>query len=448
MAIGVGGGGGNAVNHIYAHSDRNISYLLFNTDRQALRNSPIPDKYKIQLGKNGLGAGNVALNGRQMALDSSDEIREILEDSGVRMVFVVAGMGGGTGTGAAPVVAGIAKSMGILTIGVVTIPFESEGRPRLEQAITGVDTMSKAVDSLIIINNTHIVEIYGDLSLSDAYFKSNELISKAVKSISDIITKHFIVNVDFADICKVMRDSGVALMGTGRASGKDRAIDATKLALSSPLLHLQDITGSENVLVCITSSSNPEYELRMSDAKNIPAYIQQQTKTNNLTDIIWGAGYDDTLDEDLQVVVIATGFNFHNIPSLEALYKGTFEPKPVSKIVIQPTVSKPTTSKPTASKPSASQSALSKPIVTVSQPKTSVKQNIVTALKPQQINGSVKSERKIFYDVDDSKPAFLRRNVQLGKRDESQKAIRHHKQHLDSEEQVQKVQSPSLFDDF
>jgi len=414
MAIGVGGGGGNAVNHLYAYGERNISFLLFNTDRQSLHNSNIPEKYKIQLGNNGLGAGNEAKNGRQMALDSSEKIKEILGESGARMVFVIAGMGGGTGTGAAPVISEIARSMGILTIGVVTIPFESEGRPRLEQAIAGVETMSKVVDSLIIINNSHIAEIYGNLALSQAYFRSNELVAKAVKSISDIITKHFIVNVDFSDVCRVMRNSGVALMGTGRASGNNRAIEATEQALSSPLLHLKDITGAENVLVCITSSSNPEYELRMSDARTIPAHIQKITKTGNLTDIIWGAGYDDTLGEDMQVIVIATGFNYHNIPSLQTLYKETFEtPKPDSKISVKP---------------------------------ASVQSQPHSTQKPLPSDDGKKVQ--VFYEIEDSRPAFLRRSVKLGVQDESQKQGRRHKQKLESEEKESSVKERSLFDDF
>jgi len=321
MAIGVGGGGGNAVNHLYQYGEKEITYMLCNTDRQALENSPIPPQFKVQLGKDGLGAGNEASSGAKLAEESVENVKNVLQSSGIRMAFVVAGMGGGTGTGAAPVIAKTARELGILTIGIVTIPFEEEGKHRIEQAIAGVDALSKNVDSLIIINNTNIVEMFGDLSMREAYYQSNEIIAKAVKSISDIINKHFIVNVDFADVCKVMRNSGVALMGTGIAQGPSRAIEATEQALTSPLLHNQDITGAKNVLVCLISSQ--ENEIRMSDVKNVPAYIQQRTRTGNETDVIWGAGYDDNLGDKMQVIVIATGFNVENIPAMKAYYART-----------------------------------------------------------------------------------------------------------------------------
>lgn len=335
MAIGVGGGGGNAVNHLYTYGDKDVSFMLCNTDKQALINSPVPDKYKIQLGTDGLGAGNDSSSGRKLAEESTEQIKEALISSGIKMAFVVAGMGGGTGTGAAPVIARVAKELGILTIGVVTIPFEEEGRHRIEQAIEGVDELSKNIDSLIIINNAHIVEMYGDLGMSKAYYQSNEIVAKAVKSISNIINKHFVVNVDFADVCKVMRDSGVALMGTGRAEGEDRAIRATEEALTSPLLHNQDIKGAKNVLVCMLSSE--KNELKMSDSYNVPKYIQDRTKTQNATDIIWGAGYDNSLEDTMEVSIIATGFNVQNIPALKAYYAKTLgnnlDVRPGEKVV-------------------------------------------------------------------------------------------------------------------
>ncbi len=447
MAIGVGGGGGNAINHLYAHGERNISFMLCNTDRQALINSPIPETGKILLGKDGLGAGNQAAIGKQYATDSIDNIKSLLSESGIRMVFVVAGMGGGTGTGASPVIAAAAKDLGILTIGVVTIPFESEGRPRLAQAVAGVDELSKNVDSLIIINNSHIVEIYGDLSLSKAYYQSNDIISKAVKSISDIITKHFVVNVDFADVCRVMRNSGVALMGTGVASGEGRALEATKQALSSPLLHMQDITGSENVLVCITSSSRPEYELRMSDARDVPAFIQQQTRMQNETDVIWGAGYDDTLEDKIQVIVVATGFNLHNIPSMRTyyglesadetidsssqvtrieidandnivhsrsnLYKK--KPEPIREPLQPVRISSHTIQRSINTNKSCSISAMES---------SASDQNPENRVRPSSVAGTVsvddssgcvvENNVQIYYDVDDNRPAFMRRQLPIG----------------------------------
>lgn len=320
MAIGVGGGGGNAVNHLYNSGQKRVLLMLCNTDHQALANSPIPDEFKIQLG-NGLGAGNVAANGKQSAEESIEKIKEVLKQKGIQMVFVVAGMGGGTGTGAAPVIAKAAKDMGILTVGIVTIPFEEEGRHRIKQSIEGVDEMSKSVDSLIIINNTNIVEMFADLAMSKAFYRSNEIIARAAYGIAEIVNKELSVNVDFADVRRIMSNSGVALMGTGVASGPNRAIESTEMALTSPLLQNQNIIGAKNILVCIISSH--EHEVTIGDVRKITAYIQDRAQTRNAAELIWGAGYDDSLDDKLQVIVIVTGFNVQNIPSLKAYYAGT-----------------------------------------------------------------------------------------------------------------------------
>lgn len=315
--IGVGGGGGNAVNHMFATGIADVSFVVCNTDRQALIKSPISEK--IQLGE-GLGAGNMPERGRLAALASLEDIKDVLKVNGTRMLFITAGMGGGTGTGAAPVIAQAAKEMGILTVAIVTIPFESEGKPRILQAIEGIETISKCVDSLIIINNAHIEEIYGDLPLSVAFGKADDLLATAAKSIADIITQHYLVNVDFADVSKVMSNSGVAVMGSAIGGGADRAIEVAQEALKSPLLHHKDIKGARNVLLNITSGTK---EVTMSETRKITSFIQEKSATGNSTDLIWGAGYDESLGEDIKVTVIATGFDIKSIPAIQEYYKGT-----------------------------------------------------------------------------------------------------------------------------
>lgn len=315
--IGVGGGGGNAVNHMYKTGIADVSFMVCNTDRQALLNSPIPEK--IQLGE-GLGAGNTPERGRQAAEASMEQIISALKVNSTRMLFITAGMGGGTGTGAAPVIAKAAKELGILTVAIVTIPFESEGRPRIEQAIEGINTISKCVDSLIIINNAHIEEMYGDLSLREAFGKADDMLATAAKSIADIITQHYLVNIDFADVQKVMSNSGVAVMGSARGDGPNRAIEVAEEALKSPLLHHKDIKGASNVLLNITSGTN---EVTMSETRKITSFIQEKSATGNSTDLIWGAGYDDSLGDDIKVTVIATGFDIKSIPAIQEYYKDT-----------------------------------------------------------------------------------------------------------------------------
>ncbi|MDO9615134.1 MAG: cell division protein FtsZ, partial [Bacteroidota bacterium] len=247
--IGVGGGGGNAVNHMYHQGIRDVDFMVCNTDSQALVNSPVP--FKVQLGSSlteGRGAGNKPETGRDAAIENIEDVKKIL-GSNTKMVFITAGMGGGTGTGGAPVIAQAAKELGILTVGIVTIPFRNEGRRRIKQAIDGIAAMETHVDSLLVINNERIREMYGDFKISDAFAKADNILATAAKGIAEIITVPGYINVDFADVETVMRNSGVALMGTGVASGVNRALIAVEEALNSPLLNNNDILGARNILL-------------------------------------------------------------------------------------------------------------------------------------------------------------------------------------------------------
>lgn len=303
MVTGVGGGGSNAVNHMYELEIADVSFMVCNTDPQALRNSPVP--LKVRLGQNGLGAGNNPEKGRQAALESLDEIIEIYKRESTKMVFITAGMGGGTGTGAAPVIARAAKEMGILTVAIVTIPFKTEGPKRMRQAYQGIEELRGCVDSLLLINNENIQEIFGKLTLSEAFGKADDILATAARGIAVVITRENTINVDFADVQTVMTDSGVALMGSGRASGEDRAMKVANMALESPLLNHNDIAGAKNILINITSG---EEEITLEETYMITEYIQERAGNN--ADIIWGAGKDDSLGSDIEVTIIATGFDY------------------------------------------------------------------------------------------------------------------------------------------
>ncbi len=351
MVVGVGGGGGNAVSHMYRQGQTEVSYLVCNTDAQALAKSPVPNK--IQMGT-GLGAGNNPERGKVAAQKSVEQIKEMFKVNNTHMVFVTAGMGGGTGTGAAPVIASVAKEMGILTVAIVTIPFESEGRPRIEQAMEGIAEIRKHVDSLIVINNAHIVEIYGDLPISQAFAKSDDTLAIAAKGISDIIVNDHVVNVDFADVKRVMENSGIAIMGAAEASGEGRAVRALEEAMSSPLLHHRSIDGADQVLVSI-SSCKGDGEITMSETNLIASYVQEKSNTNNNTNLIWGFGFDDSLETGhIRATVVATGFDHDALPTLKQYYKGSFTPeqnqvqeeaKPTGAVYVdleeQPTKTKP-----------------------------------------------------------------------------------------------------------
>ncbi len=309
--IGVGGGGGNAVNHMYHQGIRDVDFMVCNTDAQALLNSPVP--FKVQLGSSlteGRGAGNKPETGRDSAIENIEDVKKVLRNN-TKMVFITAGMGGGTGTGGAPVIAQAAKELGILTVGIVTIPFRNEGRRRIKQAIEGIAAMESHVDSLLIINNERIREMYGDSKISDAFAKADNILTTAAKGIAEIITVPGYINVDFADVETVMRNSGVALMGTGIASGANRAVIAVEEALNSPLLNNNDIMGARNILLNITSGIE---EITMDEIGDITDYVQE--KAGNSADLIWGNGVDESLGDKISVTIIATGFSTSSIPEM------------------------------------------------------------------------------------------------------------------------------------
>lgn len=318
MVVGVGGGGSNAVNHMFKLGITDVSFMVCNTDRQALERSPVPNQ--IRLGETlteGLGAGNKPERGRAAAEESIEEIKEVFREKNIKMVFVTAGMGGGTGTGAAPVIAKAAKEMGILTVAIVTIPFKTEGRRRIMQALQGIEEIRHNVDSLLVVNNENIHEIYGELTLSEAFGKADDILATAAKSIADIITQEYKINVDFADVQTVMKDSGIALMGSARGSGENRAMEVAEAAMSSPLLNHKDISGAKNVLLNITSGSK---EVTLTETYQITQFVQERTGNDNTTDLIWGAGTDESLGDDIRITVIATGFDIDSIPAVSDRY--------------------------------------------------------------------------------------------------------------------------------
>ena len=309
--IGIGGGGSNAVNHMFRQGIRDVNFVVCNTDAQALEKSPIP--IKVQLGESlteGRGAGNKPEVGKQAAIESLSNINKILA-SNTKMVFITAGMGGGTGTGAAPVIAQAAKELGILTVAIVTIPFRYEGQVRINQAITGINELKEHVDSLLVINNEKLREVFGDLRLSDAFAKADDILSIAAKGIAEIITVPGYVNVDFADVQTVMIQSGVAIMGTGFAEGENRAETAIEQALTSPLLNNNDIKGAKNILLNITSGNE---EVTMDEVSEITEFITREAAS--VTNIIWGAAVDEKLGNQISVTIIATGFPANSIPEL------------------------------------------------------------------------------------------------------------------------------------
>lgn len=302
--IGVGGGGSNAINHMFRQGIIGVDFVVCNTDSQALHTSPVPNK--IQLGVNlteGLGAGAKPEIGQQAALESIEEIEKML-DVNTKMVFITAGMGGGTGTGAAPVIAQLAKERGILTVGIITIPFQFEGKNRYDQAMEGVERLRKQVDSLIVINNNKLREVYGNLGFKAGFSKADEVLATASKGIAEVITNHLTMNIDLKDAKTVLSDSGTAIMGSFVASGADRARIAIQSALDSPLLNDNKITGAKNVLLLITFGSD---EITIDEISEINEYIQNEAGHN--ANIIMGIGEDEKLGDSISVTVIATGFN-------------------------------------------------------------------------------------------------------------------------------------------
>ena len=306
--IGVGGGGGNAVNHMYKEGIHDVSFVLCNTDNQALSDSPIPTR--LQLGTEGLGAGNRPERARQAAMESLDGIKEMLND-GTRMVFITAGMGGGTGTGAAPVIAQCAKEMGILTVGIVTIPFRFEGLKKIDQALDGVEEISKHVDALLVINNERLREIYPELTVLNAFAKADDTLSVAAKSIAEIITVHGIVNLDFQDVTTVLKDGGVAIMSTGFGEGEGRVRQAIESALHSPLLNNNDIFNSKKVLLSISFCDQEESDqLTMEEMNEVHEFM---SKFGDDVETKFGLATDATLE----ITVLATGFGLKNVPGMD-----------------------------------------------------------------------------------------------------------------------------------
>ncbi|QBZ96718.1 cell division protein FtsZ [Flavobacterium sangjuense] len=302
--IGVGGGGSNAINHMFQQGIKGVDFIVCNTDSQALQNSPVPNK--IQLGVNlteGLGAGANPDVGQQSAIESIGDIEKML-DTNTKMVFITAGMGGGTGTGAAPVIAQLAKERDILTVGIVTIPFQFEGKVRSEQALLGVEKLRKQVDSLIVINNNKLREVYGNLGFKAGFSKADEVLATASRGIAEVITHHYTQNIDLKDAKTVLSNSGTAIMGSSTAAGDNRAKEAIISALDSPLLNDNKISGAKNVLLLIVSGSS---EITIDEIGEINDHIQSEAGHN--ANIIMGVGEDETLGEAIAVTIIATGFN-------------------------------------------------------------------------------------------------------------------------------------------
>jgi cell division protein FtsZ len=311
--IGVGGGGSNAVNHMYRLGIKGVDFIICNTDNQALEKSPVPNK--IQLGSNltkGLGAGSIPDVGREAALESVEDVRKYLENN-TQMVFITAGLGGGTGTGAAPVIASVARELGILTVGIVTIPFAFEGKKRRQQAEQGLEEMKKYVDTLLVIGNDKLREIYGNLKMSEAFGHADNVLTGAAKSIAEIISLHMHVNVDFNDVKTVMKDSGVAIMGSAVASGEKRALRAVEEALNSPLLNDNDISGARHVLLNIMSGSD---DIDMDEFGEITDFIQEAA--GGTAELITGYGTDASLGDNVSVTIIATGFKTSQNSGYEA----------------------------------------------------------------------------------------------------------------------------------
>ena len=310
--IGVGGGGGNAVNHMYRQGIYDVSFVVCNTDAQALNNSPVP--FRLQLGSEGLGAGNRPARAREAAEETIDDIREMLND-GTKMAFITAGMGGGTGTGAAPVIARLSKEMDILTVGIVTIPFRFEGEKKIDQALDGVEEMAKYVDALLVINNERLREIYPEMRVLEAFGKADDTLSVAAKSIAEIITVEGVINLDFKDVNTVLKDGGVAIMSTGYGEGEGRVRKAIEDALNSPLLNYNDIYNSKKILLSINfKSDNKENDdLTMEEMNDVHEFM---SRFGTDIELKWGLAIDQTLDKKVKVTILATGFGIDDVEGM------------------------------------------------------------------------------------------------------------------------------------
>jgi cell division protein FtsZ len=297
--IGVGGGGCNAVKHMYEQGIKGVDFIVCNTDAQSLQTNPVP--IQIQIGK-GLGAGSIPSVGRDSAMENIDKLKKAI-DNNTEMIFITAGMGGGTGTGAAPIIAQIAKEMGVLTVGIVTIPFGFEGRKRRQYADEGIKELKNNVDALLIICNDKVRELYGNLKMREAFGKADDILATAAKSIAELITCVGGINVDLEDVKTVMKQSGVAIMGSGSAEGENRAIHAVETALSSPLLNDNNITGAKDILLYISFGND---EITMDEVTEITDYVIEEAGTD--VNVIWGYGHDEALENNITVTIIATGF--------------------------------------------------------------------------------------------------------------------------------------------
>ena len=311
--IGVGGGGGNAVNHMYREGIHDVSFVLCNTDAQALNDSPVP--VHLQLGSEGLGAGNRPARAREAALESMDDIRRMLSD-GTKMAFITAGMGGGTGTGAAPIIAQVSKEMDILTVGIVTIPFRFEGPKKIDQALDGVEEMAKHVDALLVINNERLREIYPDLTVVNAFGKADDTLSVAAKSIAEIITIHGIINVDFNDVKTVLKDGGVAIMSTGYGEGDGRVKKAIEDALNSPLLNNNNVFNSKKILLFINfcDEKDENQGLLMEEMNDVNDFM---AKFGEDFEIKWGIATDPELGNKVKITILATGFGVEVVEPID-----------------------------------------------------------------------------------------------------------------------------------
>lgn len=313
--IGVGGGGGNAVNNMYNQGIHDVSFVVCNTDAQALKASPVPER--LQLGSEGLGAGNRPEKARQAAEESIDDIKAMLSD-GTKMDFITAGMGGGTGTGAAPVIAQVSKELGILTVGIVTIPFKFEGDKKIDQALDGVDEMAKHVDALLVINNERLRKVYPDLSLLNGFAKADDTLSVAAKSIAEIITVRGLINLDFNDVRTVLKDGGVAIMSTGFGEGEGRVRKAIEDALNSPLLNDNDVYNSQRILLSIAfSSENGTDGLAMEEMNEINNFM---SRFGSKFELKWGIAIDNTLEKKVKITILATGFGLDDLEDVASYH--------------------------------------------------------------------------------------------------------------------------------
>lgn len=313
--IGVGGGGGNAINNMYKQGIHDVSFVVCNTDAQALKASPVPER--LQLGSEGLGAGNRPEKARLAAEESIDDIKAMLSD-GTKMDFITAGMGGGTGTGAAPVIAQVSKELGILTVGIVTIPFKFEGNKKIDQALDGVDEMAKHVDALLVINNERLRKVYPDLSLLNGFAKADDTLSVAAKSIAEIITVRGLINLDFNDVRTVLKDGGVAIMSTGFGEGEGRVRKAIDDALNSPLLNDNDVYNSQKILLSIAfSSDNGTDGLAMEEMNEINDFM---SRFGSNFELKWGIAIDNTLEKKVKITILATGFGLDDLEDVASYH--------------------------------------------------------------------------------------------------------------------------------